>query len=99
MVWVYYTLTQRIMSVKADAMAFRVRTLHLGCLLSLKWDGRVTDQGIKAKAKELVTEHRVFCEELIKAHAGYLQRPEADKDIPYEIYGKSTNRKGLPPLT
>ena len=99
MVWVYYPMTQKVMSVKADAMAFRVRTPHLGCLISLKWDGRVTDEGIKAKAKELVTEHRIFCEGLIKAQAGYLQRPEANKDIVYGNYGKSTNRKGLPTLT
>ena len=90
MIWEYYPLTQKITSVKPDAMAFRMRTPDLGCLMSVKWDGDVKDEAIVAKAKELVTEHRIFCEKLIKAQAGYLQRPEADKDVGYGNYGTLT---------
>ena len=89
MVWEYYPMAQRIMSVKSDATAFRMRTADLACLLSLNWDGSVKDEEVEAKAKELVTEHRIFCEKLIKAQEGYLQRPDADKDIAYGNYGES----------
>ena len=87
-VWDYYPMTNKIMSVKSDAMAFRMRTPDLPCFFLVKWDGDVKDEAVKAKAKELVTEHRAFCEKLIKAQAGYLQRPEADKDVAYGNYGK-----------
>ena len=101
MVWQYYPMTQKIMSVKSDAMAFRLRTPHLGCLLSLKLDGSTKDEEVKTRAKELVTEHRIFCEKLINSQASYLQRQGADKDIAYGNYGKSIGhtRKELPPLT
>jgi len=101
MIWEYYPLAQRIMSVKSDAMAFRMRTADLGCLIGLQWDSSVKDEKVKAKARELATEHRNFCEKLIKAQAGYLQRAEADKDVAYGNYGKSISltRKGIPALT
>jgi len=86
MVWQYYPMTQKIMSVKSDAMAFRMRTPDMGCLLSLKLDGSVKDEEVKAKAKELITEHRIFCEKLIKSQAG-----EPDNDSAYGSYGKSIN--------
>lgn len=101
MVWQYYPMMQKIMSVKPDAMAFRMRTPHLGCLFSLKLDGSVKDEEVKAKAKELVTEHRVFCEKHINSQAGSLQQPGVDRDIAYGNYGKWFNsiRKTLPLLT
>jgi len=101
MVWQYYPMTQKITSVKSDAMAFRLRTPHLGCLISLKLDGSVKDEEVKARAKELLTEHRIFCEKLINSQAGYLQRPGADKDAAFGNYGKPIihPRKKLPPLT
>jgi hypothetical protein len=89
MMWEYYPLARRVTSVKPDAMAYRMRTADLGCLLGLKWDGSVKDEEVKARAKELAREHRSFCEKLIKAQEGYLQRPEADKDVAYGNYGKS----------
>ena len=101
MVWQYYPMAKKVMSVKSDAMAFRMRTPHLGCLLSLKLDGSVKDEEVKAKAKELLTEHRIFCEKLIKDQTDPLQRPEADKGIAYGNYGQSIKpaRKGSLPLT
>lgn len=91
MMWEYYPLAQRLTSVKPDAMAFRMRTSDLACLLGLKWDGSVKDEKVKARAKELVTEHRTFCQNLINAQEGYRQRPEADKDVAYGNYGKLIN--------
>ena len=101
MMWEYYPLAQKVMTVKSDATAFRMRTTDLGCLLGLRWDGSVKDEEVKAKAKELATEHRIYCEKLIRAQKGYLQRPEADKEIGYGNYGKLINstRRGLPSLT
>lgn len=99
MIWEYYPAAQRIMSVRPDAMAFRMRTPDLGCLITLKWDGSVKDKEVEARARHLVTEHRVFCEKLIKDQAGYLQRPEADKDVAYGNYGRTINLNGLLPLT
>ena len=87
MIWEYYPLAQKLTSVKPDAMAFRMRTPDLGCVIALKWDGKMKDEEVKAKAKELVKEHRIFCERIIKAQTGYLQRLEADKDIAYGNYG------------
>ena len=43
MIWEYYPMAQRLMSVKSDATAFRMRTSDLGCLLGMKWDGSVKD--------------------------------------------------------
>jgi len=86
MIWEYYPLVQRVTSVKQDAMAFRMRTADRSCVFSLHWDGNVKDEEVKVKAKELVAEHRIFCENLLKAK---VQRPEADKDIGYGNYGKS----------
>ena len=99
-VWEYYPLAQKVTSVKPDATAFRMRTPDLPSLLLMKWDGDVKDEAVKAKAKELVTEHRIFCEKLIKAQPGYLQRPDADKDISYGNYGEliKLTRKRVPPL-
>ena len=101
MMWEYYPLAQRLTSVKPDAMAFRMRTSDLACLLGLKWDGSVKDEKVKARAKELVTEHRTFCQNLINAQEGYRQRPEADKDVAYGNYGKLINPslRRLPSLT
>jgi hypothetical protein len=99
MMWEYYPLAQKIKSVKSDAMAFRMRTADLGCLLGLRWDGSVKDEKVKVKAKELVTEHRLFCEKLVKAQKGYLQRAEADKDIAYGNYGKLITPTGRAPIT
>ena len=101
MVWLYYPMAQKIMSVKSDAMAFRMRTPDLGCLVAVKLDSSVQDEEVKAKAKELLTEHRLFCEKLIISQAGDVQRPESDKCAAYANYGKSTSptRKRLPPLT
>jgi hypothetical protein len=89
------------MSVKPDATAFRMRTPDLGCLISLKLDCSMKGEEVKAKAKQLVTEHRVFCEKAIQAQAGYLPRPEKDKDIGYGSFGNSINstRNELPALT
>jgi exoribonuclease II len=90
--WEYYPMVPRIMSVKPDATAFRMRTPDLGCLITLKWDGSVKDEDVKAKAKEVVTEHRIFCEKAIQAQPGYLPRADAaDKDIGYGNYGTWTN--------
>ena len=91
MVWQYYPMAQKIMSVKSDAMAFRMRTPDLGCLLALKLDGSVKDEAVEAKAKELITEHRIFCEKRIISQARDLQRPESDKGAAYGNYGKSIN--------
>lgn len=89
MAWQYYPMVQKIMSVKPDAMAFRMRTPDLGCLVSLKLDGSVKDEEVKAKAKELIMEHRLFCEKLINSQAGDPQWPESDKEVAYANYGKS----------
>ncbi len=101
MEWMYYPMVQKIMSVKPEDMAFRMRTPDLGCLLALKLDGSVKDEEAKAKAKELLTEHRLFCEKLIISQAGDIQQPESDKCAAYASLGKSISptRKRLPPLT
>jgi len=91
MVWQYYPMVQKIMSVKSDATAFRMRTPDMGCLVSLKLDSSVKDEEVKAKAKELLTKHRLFCEKLILSQAGDLQRPESDNGAAYGNYGKSIN--------
>ena len=89
MVWHYYPMVQKMMSVKPDAMAFRMRTPDLGCLVSLKLDGSVKDEEVKAKAKELIMEHRLYCEKLIISQAGDLWRPESDKGAVYANFGPS----------
>ena len=91
MIWEYYPMAEKVMSVDPDAMAFRMRTPDLACLLSLKWDGDVKDETVKAKAKELVTEHRIFCEKLIQAQPGCPQRAQGDKGVAYGNYGKLIN--------
>jgi hypothetical protein len=88
MIWEYYPMAKKVMDVKSDATAFRMRTPDMPCFLLLKWNGDVKDEAVKAKAKELVTQHRNFSEKLIKAQPGYLQRPEADKEVAYGNYGK-----------
>ena len=52
MIWDYYPLAQKVSSVKLDAMAFRMRTTDLSCLLVLKWDGEVKDEEVQVKAHQ-----------------------------------------------
>ena len=100
MIWEYYSSGKKVTSVEPDAMAFRMRTSDLPCLLVLKWDGEIKDEEVKAKAEQLVTEHCTFCEKLIKAQPGYLQRPEADKGVSYGNYSGLIESilQGFPPL-
>lgn len=79
--WEYYPM-HKIMEVKPDAMAFRMRTSSKHLLIAFRW--KDDDPALTPKAKALVEGLRTLLEAQLKEKT---DTEDLDKDIGYGNYG------------